>query len=76
MPFRKRAIIGTRIAYAEVPSPAIAAGPRRRATVAFSGPDKKTLFVPQMGAVGPDGKAWPTPDDVRNTPMTIYKSSM
>ncbi|HVY66642.1 MAG TPA: SMP-30/gluconolactonase/LRE family protein [Gammaproteobacteria bacterium] len=50
--------------------------PRRPITVAFSGPDKKVLFVPQMGAVGPDGKAWTTPEGVRNTAMTIYRLPM
>jgi gluconolactonase len=50
--------------------------PRRAITLAFSGPDKKTLYVPQLGAVGPDGKAWATPEGVRNTAMTIYKISM
>jgi len=50
--------------------------PRRPITLAFSGPDKKTLFVPQMGAIGPDGKVWTTPEGVRNTAMTIYKISM
>jgi gluconolactonase len=50
--------------------------PRRAITLAFSGPDKKTLFVPQLGAVGPDGKAWATPEGVRNTAMTIYKIPM
>jgi gluconolactonase len=50
--------------------------PRRPITVAFSGPDKKTLYVPQIGAVGPDGKAWTTPEGVRNTAMTIYRIAM
>jgi len=50
--------------------------PRRPITLAFSGPDKKTLYVPQLGAVGPDGKPWTTPEGVRNTAMTIYKISM
>ena len=50
--------------------------PRRPITVAFSGPDKKTLFVPQLGAVGPDGKPWTTPEGVRNVAMTIYKIPM
>ena len=50
--------------------------PRRPITLAFSGPDKKTLYVPQLGAVGPDGKAWATPEGVRNTAMTIYKIQM
>ena len=46
--------------------------PRRPITLAFSGPEKKTLFVPMMGAVGPNGKPWTTPDGVRNTAMTMY----
>jgi sugar lactone lactonase YvrE len=50
--------------------------PRRPITLAFSGPDRKTLFVPMMGAVGPDGKPWTTPEGVRNTAMTIYKVQM
>jgi gluconolactonase len=50
--------------------------PRRPITLAFSGPEKKTLYVPQLGAVGPDGKAWTTPEGVRNTGMTIYRISM
>jgi gluconolactonase len=50
--------------------------PRRPITLAFSGPDKKTLYVPQMGAVGPDGKAWETPEGIRNTAMTIYTLPM
>jgi hypothetical protein len=29
-----------------------------------------------MGAIGPDGKPWTTPEGVRNTAMTIYKISM
>lgn len=50
--------------------------PRRPITLAFSGPDKRTLFVPQMGAVGPDGKAWTTLEGIRNTAMTIYTLPM
>src|SRR5688572_9833549 len=50
--------------------------PRRPITVAVSGADKKTLYVPQLGAVGPDGKAWTTPEGVRNTAMTIYRIPM
>jgi gluconolactonase len=50
--------------------------PRRPITLAFAGPDKKTLYVPQMGAVGPDGKAWATPEGIRNTAMTIYRIPM
>ncbi len=50
--------------------------PRRPITLAFSGPDKKTLYVPQMGAVGPNGKEWATPEGIRNTAMTIYRIPM
>ena len=50
--------------------------PRRPITLAFSGPDKRTLYVPQLGAVGPDGKPWATPEGVRNTAMTIYRIQM
>ena len=50
--------------------------PRVPITLAFSGPDKKTLYVPQMGAVGPDGKPWTTPQGVRNTAMTVYRIPM
>jgi gluconolactonase len=48
--------------------------PRRAITVAFSGPGKQTLYVGAMGAVGPDGKAWTTPEGVRNVAMTIYRA--
>lgn len=50
--------------------------PRRPITLAFSGPGKRTLYVPMMGAVGPDGKAWTTPEGIRNTAMTIYTLEM
>jgi gluconolactonase len=50
--------------------------PRRPITIAFSGPDKKVLYAPSMGAVGPDGKAWATPELIRNTAMTIYTLPM
>lgn len=47
--------------------------PRRAITLAFGGPDRRTLFVGAMGAVDPDGRAWETPQGVRNVAMTIYK---
>jgi gluconolactonase len=50
--------------------------PRRPITAAFSGPGKRTLYVPMLGAVGPDGQPWTTPEGVRNTAMTIYKMPM
>jgi gluconolactonase len=50
--------------------------PRAAITAAFAGPDKKTLYVPMMGAIGPNGKAWTTPEGIRNTAMTIYTLPM
>ncbi len=49
---------------------------RRAITVAFSGPGKKSLFVSELGVVGPDGKNWTTPEGVRNTATTIRKLPM
>jgi sugar lactone lactonase YvrE len=45
-------------------------------SVVFPGNEKRVLYVPMMGAVGPDGKAWATPQGVRNTAMTIYRIPM
>ena len=50
--------------------------PRPPITVAFSGADKKTLYVAQLGVVGPDGQPWKTPQGVRNTAMSIYTIRM
>jgi len=50
--------------------------PRVPISIAFAGPQKRTLYVAQMGAVGPDGKPWATPAGVRNTAMTIYRINM
>jgi gluconolactonase len=50
--------------------------PRVPISIAFSGPQKRTMYVAQMGAVGPDGKPWSTPTGVRNTAMTIYRIPM
>lgn len=50
--------------------------PRRAITLAFAGPDRRTLYVGAMGAVGPDGEAWTTPEGVRNVAMTIYSVPM
>ena len=47
--------------------------PRRAITLAFAGPDRKTLYVGAMGAVTPAGQEWTTPQGVRNVAMTIYK---
>ena len=50
--------------------------PRDVASVAFSGPDKKTLYAQGRGALGPDGKEFRTPEGVRNNAKTIYKIPM
>jgi gluconolactonase len=50
--------------------------PRNAISVAFSGPDKKTLYVVGSGALGPDGKEFTTPQGVRNNAKTIYKIPM
>ena len=50
--------------------------PRRPIAVAFSGPDKRTLYTVQTGAVGPDGKPWTTPQGVRNNAKSIYRIPM
>lgn len=47
--------------------------PRRAITLAFAGPDRKTLYVGAMGAVTPAGTDWTTPEGVRNVAMTIYR---
>ena len=50
--------------------------PRNVISVAFSGPDKKTLYVVGSGALGPDGKEFTTPEGVRNNAKTIFKIPM
>ena len=50
--------------------------PRNVISVAFSGPDKKVLYVVGSGALGPDGREFTTPEGVRNNAKTIYKLPM
>jgi sugar lactone lactonase YvrE len=50
--------------------------PRNVISVAFSGPDKKTLYVVGSGALGPDGLEFTTPEGVRNNAKTIYRIPM
>jgi gluconolactonase len=50
--------------------------PRNPISVAFSGPDKKVLYIVGSGALGPDGKEFTTPQGVRNNAKTIYKVPM
>ena len=50
--------------------------PRQLITLAFSGTDKKLLYVGQMGVVSPDSEPWTTPQGVCNTAMTMYRIPM
>lgn len=50
--------------------------PRPVISVAFSGLDKKTLYIVGSGALGADGKEFQTPEGVRNNAKTIYKIGM
>ena len=50
--------------------------PRGVISVAFSGPDKKRLYVVGSGALGPDGREFLTPEGVRNNAKTIYRIPM
>jgi gluconolactonase len=50
--------------------------PRAAITLAFAGADRKTLYAGMMGAVDPEGKAWATPQGVRNVAMTVYRLPM
>jgi gluconolactonase len=50
--------------------------PRNALSVAFSGADKKTLYIVGSGALGPDGQEFRTPDGVRNNAKTIYRLPM
>jgi gluconolactonase len=45
-------------------------------SVAFAGPDKKTLYVVGSGALDPDGKEHTTPTGVRNNAKSIFKIPM
>ncbi|HEY2383396.1 MAG TPA: SMP-30/gluconolactonase/LRE family protein [Terriglobia bacterium] len=50
--------------------------PRNVISAAFSGKEKRTLYVVGSGALGPDGKEVTTPEGVRNNAKTIYKIQM
>ena len=50
--------------------------PRSAISVAFSGPDKKTLYIVGSGALGADGKEFRTPEGVRNNAKTIFRIPM
>jgi len=50
--------------------------PRPVISAAFSGRDKKTLYVVGGGALGADGKELVTPQGVRNNAKTIFKIPM
>jgi gluconolactonase len=46
--------------------------PRRSITVAFAGPERRTLYIGTLGANTPTGENWATPQGVRNIAATIY----
>jgi len=50
--------------------------PRSVISVAFSGPDKKILYVVGSGALDADGKEHTVPAGVRNNAKSIFKISM
>ena len=50
--------------------------PRNAISVAFSGPDKKTLYVVGSGALNPDGTEVATPPGVRNNAKSIFALPM
>ena len=50
--------------------------PRSVISVAFSGPDKRTLYIVGSGALDPSGKEMTTPPGVRNNAKSIFKISM
>lgn len=50
--------------------------PRSVISVAFSGADKKTLYVVGSGALGADGREITTPPGVRNNAKTIFAIPM
>jgi gluconolactonase len=50
--------------------------PRNVISVAFSGPDKQTLYVVGSGAVDADGREIATPPGVRNNAKTIFALPM
>jgi gluconolactonase len=50
--------------------------PRNVISVAFSGPDKRTLYVVGSGALDPDGKEHTVPAGARNNAKSIFKIRM
>lgn len=50
--------------------------PRSVISVAFSGPDKKTLYIVGSGALDPGGKEMTTAAGVRNNAKSIFKIAM
>jgi sugar lactone lactonase YvrE len=50
--------------------------PRNVISVAFSGPDKKTLYVVGSGALDEAGKEVTTPPGVRNNAKSIFRIPM
>jgi gluconolactonase len=47
--------------------------PRPAISAAFSGPDKKWLYISTSGSLAPDGREYTLPPDFRNNAKTIYR---
>jgi gluconolactonase len=50
--------------------------PRSVISLAFSGPDKKTLYIVGSGALDPSGKEMTTPPGVRNNAKSIFRIAL
>jgi gluconolactonase len=50
--------------------------PRDVASLAFSGPDKKMLYITTSGALAPNGKEFTLAEGFRNNAKTIYRIPM
>lgn len=50
--------------------------PRQPVSIAFAGPDRRTLYLTAMGAVDADGGEHSEPDGERNAAMSVYRLPM
>lgn len=50
--------------------------PRQAVSVAFAGPEKRTLYLSAMGALDADGQEHAVPEGARNTAMSVYRLDM
>ncbi len=68
--------VGVQVLSAEGKHLGIIPTPRNVVAVAFSGPDKKTLYVVGQGALHPNGRDFTLAEGFRNNGKTIYKIPM